>query len=69
MATLATLFLVRPSSRFLQVTRKCLNEFEFQPDPTTDYGIICTKASENLNNDLVAPLMHSFLIESSHSCR
>ena len=41
---------------------KCLNEFEFRPDLTTDYGIICPRASINSPYNLVATLAPSFLI-------
>ena len=29
--------------------RKSLDEFEFQPDPTTDYGVTCHCASGKIN--------------------
>ena len=44
MANLAPSFLIESSS-YLQVMRTCINafknEFEFLPDPTIDYGVIC----------------------------
>ena len=43
----------------------CLNEFEFLPEPTTDYWIISPRASENSNYDVVATLGPSFLVEYS----
>ena len=60
--TLAPSFLIGSSS-FLQF--KCLNEFKFRPDPTSDYGTFCPWASENSNHDVVATLAPSVLIESS----
>ena len=44
---------------------KCLNEFEFRPDPSTDYGFICPLAPEQSTYNLVATLAPSFLIGSS----
>ena len=46
---------------------KNLNEFEFLPDPTTDFGVICSCASEKSTYYLVATLAPSFLIGSSFS--
>ena len=40
---------------------KCLNEFEFRQDLTTDYRIICTWTSEKSTYNLVATLAPSFL--------
>ena len=49
---------------------KTLDEFEFQPDQTTDYGVSCPWASKNLPIDLqwenaVSMLVRSVFIESS----
>ena len=44
---------------------KSLNEFEFLPNPTTDYGVICPSASEKWTYNLVAIVFPSFLIGSS----
>ena len=38
--TRVTPFLIRSSS-ILQLTRAHLDEFEFRPDPVTDYGVSC----------------------------
>ena len=42
-----------------------LDEFEFQQDPTTDYGVRCPWASEKSMYNVVNTLAPSFLIESS----
>ena len=44
---------------------KGLDEFEFQPDPATDYGVICPGASEKSMNNGVNILALPFLIGSS----
>ena len=44
---------------------KYLNEFEFLPDPTIDYGYICPSTFEKFIYNLVATLVPSFLIGSS----
>ena len=44
---------------------KCLNEFKFLPDPTIDYGVICSWMSEQSTYNLVSTLEPSFLISSS----
>ena len=44
---------------------KCLNEFEFRQDLTTDYGIICHWASEKWMYNIETTLAPSFLIGSS----
>ena len=43
---------------------KCLNEFEFRHDLTSDYGIICPWASEKSTYNLVATLEPLFFIVS-----
>ena len=42
-----------------------LDEFEFQPDPATDYGVTCHRASEKLMYNVVNILATSSLIGSS----
>ena len=41
---------------------KSLDEFEFQPDPTTDYGVTCPRGSEksmyNVVNILAPKELH-----------
>ena len=44
---------------------KCLNEFEFWPDATTDYGVICPCGLKKSMYNAVATLASSFLIGSS----
>ena len=44
---------------------KCLNGFEFLPDPTVDYGVNCSLTSNKFTYILVATLATSFLIGSS----
>ena len=45
---------------------KCLGEFKFRPDLTTDYGVNCPSASEKFMCNVVATLLEpSFLIGSS----
>ena len=49
---------------------KISDEFKFQPDWTTDYGVRCPSSSKKFPIDLqwenaVSMLAHSFLIESS----
>ena len=39
-----------------------LNEFEFRPDTTTDPGVICTWASEQLMHNVMNTLAPSFLV-------
>ena len=43
---------------------KSLDEFEFQPDPTTDYRVNCPLASEEFMYNVVNTLAPSFLILS-----
>ena len=45
--------------------RQSLDEFEFQPDPTTDYRVTCPRESEKLMYNVVKTLAPSFLIGSS----
>ena len=42
-----------------------LDEFQFQPDTTTDSRVICPWASENLMYNVVNTLAPSFMIGSS----
>ena len=42
-----------------------LDEFEFQPDPTTDYGVSCPWASEISMYNVFNTLAPSFLIGAS----
>ena len=42
-----------------------LDEFKFWPDTTTDSGVICPRASENLMYNAVNTLAPLFLVESS----
>ena len=44
---------------------KNLEDFEFQPDPTTDYRVTYKKASEESMYNVVNNLAPSFLIGSS----
>ena len=44
---------------------KCLNEFEFRQDLTTDYRTTCPWVSEKPTNNLVAFLVPLFLVGSS----
>ena len=44
---------------------RSLNEFEFQPDPATDYGVTCPGASEKSMFIVVNILAPPFLIGSS----
>ena len=46
-----------------------LNEFEFWPDPTTDYGVGCSLTSEKSNYNVVATLVPSFCSDLLYSCR
>ena len=46
-----------------------LNEFEFRPDTTTDPGVICTWASEQLMHNVVNILAPSFWSDILHFCR
>ena len=41
---------------------KSLGEFEFQPVPTTDYGVTCILSSENSMYNVVNTLPPSFLM-------
>ena len=41
-----------------------LDEFEFRQDPTTDYGVSCSWASEKSMNNVVNTLAPLFSIES-----
>ena len=42
-----------------------MEDFEFQRDPTTDYGVTCPLASEKAMYNVVNTLAPSFLIGSS----
>ena len=44
---------------------KSWDEFEFQPDPTTNSGVTCPLASEKSMYNVVNTLAPSFLIGSS----
>ena len=60
MTTLAPYFILA----FDKDMHESLNEFKFQPDTTTDSGVICPWASEKLMYDVVKTLAPSFLIGS-----
>ena len=48
--------------------RESLDEFEFWPDPTTDYGVGCPFTSEKWNYNVVAILVPSFYSDLLYSC-
>ena len=64
MATLEPSFLTGPSL-FLQVSRRCLNEFKFRQYPTTDYRLSALGRLKNLHINVWPLFRLLFLIASS----